>query len=130
MWPFRRKQREQVDLEERSPQLGIKYKDLLVMHHLTKAGADLERPRHVTFYLYAPTLDAAQSVAKEAQGADHGLRAQVGKPSPQDPDSWPVTCEANAVISPDFVRETGDLFDDLAARHHSEYDGWEAAATP
>ncbi|GAA3409212.1 ribonuclease E inhibitor RraB [Streptosporangium vulgare] len=130
MWPFRRKQREQVDLEERSPELGIKYKDLLVMHHLTKAGVDLEQPRHVIFYLYAPSLDAAQSVAKEAQGAAYGLRAEVGKPSPEDPDSWPVTCEANTVISPDFVRETGNLFDDLATRYHSEYDGWEAAATP
>ncbi len=130
MWPFRRKQREHVDLEERSPELGIKYKDLMVMHHLTKAGADLEQPRHVIFYLYVPNLDAAQSIAKEANAAGYGLRPEVGKPSPEYPDSWPVTCEANAVISPDFVRETGNLFDDLAARHHGEYDGWEAAATP
>ncbi|MGV9596368.1 ribonuclease E inhibitor RraB [Streptosporangium sandarakinum] len=130
MWPFRKKQREHVDPEERSPELGIKYKDLMVMHQLTKAGADLDQPRHVIFHLYAPNLDAAQSIAKEAQGAGYGLRSEVGKPSPKDPDSWPVTCEANAVISPDFVRETGDLFDDLAARHHAEYDGWQAAATP
>ncbi|WP_230878375.1 ribonuclease E inhibitor RraB [Planomonospora sp. ID67723] len=102
----------------------------MVMHRLTKAGADLEQPRHVIFYLYAPTLDAAQSIAKEAHGAGYGLYAEVGKPSPETPGSWPVTCEANAVISPGFVRETGDLFDDLAARHHGEYDGWEAAATP
>lgn len=130
MWPFRRKKHEHVDLEERSPELGVKYKDLMVMHQLIKAGADLEQPRHVIFHLYAPTLDAAQSIAKEANAADHGLRPEVGKPSPQYADSWPVTCEANAVISPDFVRETGNLFDDLAARYHSEYDGWEAAATP
>ncbi|MEU1635420.1 tyrosine-type recombinase/integrase [Nonomuraea sp. NPDC005701] len=81
---------------------------------------------YVIFHLYAPTLDAAQ----EANGAGFGLRPQVGKPSPESPDSWPVTCEANAVISPDFVRETGNLFDDLAARHHGQYDGWQAAATP
>ncbi|GAA2653364.1 hypothetical protein GCM10010412_021370 [Nonomuraea recticatena] len=40
------------------------------------------------------------------------------------------TCEADAVISPDFVRETGNLFDALAAQYNAEYDGWEAAATP
>lgn len=130
MWPFRRKKREHVDLEERSPQLGIKYKDLMVLDQLVKAGADLEQPRHVIFYLYAPTLDAAQSVAKGAGTAGYGLRAEVGKPSPKSPDSWPVTCEANAVISPDFVRDTGNLFDTLAAQHDAEYDGWEAAATP
>ncbi|MER6507929.1 ribonuclease E inhibitor RraB [Nonomuraea sp. NPDC001636] len=130
MRPFRRKKQEQVNLEERSPELGIKHKDLMVMHQLTKAGADLEQPRHVIFHLYAPTLDAAQSIAKEAHGAGYGLRPEVGKPSPESPDSWPVTCEANAVISPDFVRETGNLFDDLAARHHGQYDGWQAAATP
>ncbi|MEU8039516.1 ribonuclease E inhibitor RraB [Streptosporangium sp. NPDC049078] len=130
MWPFRRKKHEQVDLEERSPELGIKYKDLMVMHQLTKAGADLEQPRHVDFYLYAPTFDAAQSIAKEANGAGYGLRPEIGKPSPEHPDSWPVTCETTAVISPDFVRETGNLFDDLAARYHAKYDGWGAAATP
>ncbi|GAA2897698.1 hypothetical protein GCM10010517_62780 [Streptosporangium fragile] len=130
MWPFRRKKREQVDPEERSPQLGIKYKDLMVMDQLAKAGADLEQPRHVIFYMYAPTLEVAQSVAKVAGSAGHGLRAEVGKPAPEHPDSWPVTCETNAVISPDFVRETGNLFDDLAAHYRAEYDGWQAAATP
>ncbi|KAB8182167.1 ribonuclease E inhibitor RraB [Microbispora catharanthi] len=130
MWPFRRKKREQVDLEERSPQLGIKHKDLMVMNQLVKAGADLEQPRHVIFYLYAPTLEAAQSIAKDADSAEYSLRTEVGKPSPEYPDSWPVTCETNAVVSPDFVRETGNLFDALAARYHGEYDGWEAAASP
>ena len=82
------------------------------------------------FYLYAPTLDAAQSVAKDANGAGYGLRPEVGKPFPEYPDNWPVTCEANVVISPDFLRETGNLFDGLAARYHAEYDGWQAATTP
>jgi len=41
-----------------------------------------------------------------------------------------VTCEVNAVISPDFVRDTGNLFDTLAAQYDAEYGGWEAAATP
>ena len=41
-----------------------------------------------------------------------------------------MTCEANVVISPDFLRETGNLFDGLAARYHAEYDGWQAATTP
>lgn len=130
MWPFRRKKREHVDLEERSPQLGIKFKDLMVMDQLVKAGADLEQSRHVIFYVYAPNLEAAQSIAKGASTADYGLRAEVGKPSPEYPNSWPVTCEADAVISPDFVRETGNLFDALAAQYNAEYDGWEAAATP
>lgn len=130
MWPFKKKRRDLVDLEERSPQLGIKYKDLMVMEQLAKAGAALEQSRHVVFYLYAPTLELGQRVAKEVHGSPFGFRVEVGKPSAAHPDSWPVSCEVNAVVSPDFVRATGDLFDAIAQQHGVEYDGWEAAATP
>jgi hypothetical protein len=102
----------------------------MVTHQLTRAGADLEKPRHVIFHLYAPTLDVAQSIAKDAGGTGHGSRAQAGKSSPKYPDSRPVTCETNAAIPLDFVRETGDLFDTPAAGHHAEHDGREAATTP
>lgn len=130
MWPFRKKKHDLVDLEERSPQLGIKCKDLLVMNALAEAGAAVDQPRHVVFYLYAPTLDAAQNVAKEAHVSPFGFRVGVDKPIPETSGMWSVKCEVNAVVTPDFVRDTGNLFDTIAENHGSEYDGWEAAATP
>ncbi|GAA4092035.1 hypothetical protein GCM10022248_72990 [Nonomuraea soli] len=55
---------------------------------------------------------------------------EVGKPFLGSRGKWPVTCDANAVITPDFVRETGYLFDAIAQKHGADYDGWEVAATP
>ena len=49
---FSRKKKEDdepVDLNDRSPQLGIKYKDLLVLGNLMQQGADLTQPRHVLY---------------------------------------------------------------------------------
>jgi hypothetical protein len=33
----------------------------------------------------------------------------------------------DAVLTPDFVRDSTDFFEALAARHAGEYDGWEAS---
>jgi hypothetical protein len=45
---FRRKRDDEpVDMNARSPQLGVKYKDLMVLDQLVKNGADLSASRHV-----------------------------------------------------------------------------------
>lgn len=117
---------EPVDLNERSPRLGIKYGDLLLMNEIAKRAADLSQPRHVVFYLYAPSKEVGRLMAGEARG--HGFGVEVREPLPEYPGSWAVVCETHAVLTPDFVRESVDLFEALAERHHADYDGWEAAA--
>jgi regulator of ribonuclease activity B len=117
---------EPVDPNERSPQLGLKYKDLMVLDQLMKSGADLTATRHVIYYSYAPSKEVAQ--AMEGEAAEAGWRAEVREPLPDFPDQWGVVCERHAVTSPDFVREADDFFQDLADRHGAEYDGWEASA--
>ena len=123
---FRRKNDEPVDMSARSPQLGVRYKDLLVLDQLRKHGADLTASRHVIYYSYAPSKDVAQAMALEA-AADH-WSADVREPLPTRPDQWAVVCGKYAVTSPDFVREADDFFQGLADRHGADYDGWEAGA--
>lgn len=113
-------------MNERSPQLGVKYKDLMVLDQLMKTGADLTASRHVIYYSYAPSEDVAQAMGREAETA--GWTADVREPLPTLPGHWSVVCETHAVTSPDFVREADDFFQDLADRHGAEYDGWEASA--
>jgi hypothetical protein len=124
---FRRKREgdEPVDLNERSPQLGLRFKDLLVLDQLAKNGADLSQTRHVIYYSYAPGEEVAQAMAREAEAG--GWAAEVREPLPNNPNQWSVVCEADAVTTPDFVREADDFFQDLADRHSAEYDGWEAS---
>jgi hypothetical protein len=116
---------EPVDMNERSPQLGLRYKDLAVMEQLMKNGADLTEPRHVIYYSYAPSEKTAQAIRREAETG--GYSATVREPLPDFPGQWAVTCETHAVNSPDFVREADDFFQALADRHGAEYDGWEAS---
>jgi hypothetical protein len=121
---FRKRQGKKVDPEERSPKLGVKYKDLMVMNQLTEHGADLAEAREVTFYSYAPSPDVAGVMASEAAG--EGFDTEVREPLPDDPQLWAVICSTNAVVDELFVRGTVEFFEGLATRHDAEYDGWEA----
>jgi hypothetical protein len=123
---FRRKNRddELVDMNERSPQLGLRYKDLALLGHLSDQGADLNEPRHVIYYCYAPSEAVAQGMAREAE--EHGFTAEVKEPFPESHGRWSVVCEVTAATTPDFVRSSDDFFQALADRNDAEYDGWEA----
>jgi regulator of RNase E activity RraB len=126
---FRRKATATIDPDERAPQTGVKFKDLLILGQLIEAGAQLTEPRHVLHYLYFPSDAVAATAAAEAR--TYGFEVTVKEPLPEYPGQWLVLCERHdAVLDPDFVRTTGDLFDALAERHLGEYDGWEAAARP
>ena len=124
---FRRKSDDEpVDMNERSPQLGLRYKDLMVLDQLAKNGADLSASRHVIYDSYAPTEEVARAMAREAETG--GWAAEVREPLPNVTDHWGLICETHAVTTPDFVRQADDFFQGLADRHGAEYDGWEASA--
>src|SRR5687768_11058519 len=123
---FRRRDRDAVDPEERSPQLGLKYKDLQLLGLMMEDGADLDQPRQVLHYSYFPA-EATAAVARDEM-AQAGWSASVDEPLPGFPGQWSVKAErADAVLTLDFVLESTDFFEALAARHSGEYDGWEAS---
>jgi hypothetical protein len=122
---FRKRDDEPADPNERSPQLGVKYKDLAVLGSLIDNGADLTQSRHVVYYSYAPSESIARAMGQEAEASY--FTADIREPLPQHPGMWSVICEKHAVTSPDFVREADDFFEALAERHGAEYDGWEAS---
>ena len=131
MFLFKRKKEneEPVDLEARSPQLGIKYKDLQVLGQLMANGADLTKPRHALYYLYFTTREAAEDGADEGRTA--GYTCDVRDPLPENPGHWTLLCErSDAVLAPEGVIAADDLFQGIADRLDGEFDGWEAAAQP
>jgi len=113
-----------IDMNDRSPELGLKYKDMLVLGALMQNGADLTQTRHVVFYAYAPSEDVARAMRDET--TDKGYTTEVREPQP-DRAEWSVVSETHAVTSPDFVRDADDFFQALADRHGAEYDGWQAS---
>jgi hypothetical protein len=129
---FRRKKKEDdepIDPNERSPQLGVKFKDLAVMGQLVQQGADLSKPRHALYYLYFTSSESAEAGSTEGQAA--GYACEVRDPLPQYPGQWSLVCQRDdAVLDPPGVIEADNLFQGIADRLGAEYDGWEAAARP
>lgn len=120
--------RRSIDLDDRSPQTGVKYKDLLVLDQLVEAGADMNAPRHVVYYLYFPDQERAADAAAEA--SSEGFDTDVRPPLPDDPDQWALVCDRHDyVLDLEIVRGNTDLFEGLAARHGGDYDGWEASVS-
>lgn len=115
-----------VDLDERSPQTGVRYKDLLVMNELREAGADLTQPRQARWFLHFPT----EAAAIEASDIAHQIRftAEVMVPTPTDDGRWSLVLEADDVVV-DFeaMKDADDFLTSLTADLGGEYDGWEAA---
>jgi hypothetical protein len=126
---FKRKPKaadEPVDPDERSPQLGLRYKDLAVLGALRDAGADLTQPRHVVFYLYFADPADAERAGEAARG--QGYTPDVRTPLPEYPGQWALVCDRHdTVTSPDFIRGADDFFQALADTHGGDYDGWEAS---
>jgi hypothetical protein len=120
---------EPVDMEARSPQLGVKYKDLLLLGQLLQQGADLHQPRHALYYLYFPDRASAETGAVDGRAA--GYACEVRAPLPVNPDQWSLVCERpDAVLDPPGVIAADDLFQGIADRGGAQFDGWEAAARP
>jgi hypothetical protein len=123
---FSKSPEEPVNLEDRAPQTGVKYKDMLVLMQLLQLGANLVEPRHVLYHLYfndCATAEAAASAAIESK-----FTSSVSDPIPEDPERWKVVCERGSyVLSMEIVRDNTDYFEELTARLGGVYDGWEAS---
>jgi hypothetical protein len=128
---FKRKKKdddEPVDMNARSPQTGLKYKDIALLGQLMKQGADLSKPRHALYYLYFGNRDTAEAGAVDARAA--GYSCQVRDPLPEYPEQWSLVCERpDAVLDIATVRGADDLFQGIADRLGGEFDGWEVAAS-
>ncbi|MFC6239388.1 ribonuclease E inhibitor RraB [Longivirga aurantiaca] len=123
---LKRSRNDEVDPDERSPQLGIKYKDLMVVEQMVKAGADLSEPRHWIYYLYLPTEALAEEAAVEARAAGWGT---VVRPSADEASTqWCVVAEQHdVVLTPALLTDADNLFQGIADRLDGDYDGWEAS---
>lgn len=125
---FRRKkpETEPVDLDARSPETGLKYKDIVLLGQMVEQGADLTQPRHALYYLYFGEKDAAESGATEGRAA--GYTCEVREPLPEYPGQWSLVCERDdALLDIEGVKRADDLFQGIADRLQGDFDGWEAA---
>ena len=101
--------------------------DRLVLLQLQGRGANLTRPRHVLHYLYFGDEAHARSAAHDIDGA--GYEVTISPPDDTVAE-WSVRAEATRVVDTTTVDAFRSWFEQVAAEHAGEYDGWEAAAQP
>ena len=91
------------------------------------ARASLDRPRRWRHYLYVPTEEWAQMVARPL--IDTGWEAEIWAPD-EGEDHYTVIAELDGVVlTGSLVRSTRELFEDIISHiPGGEYDGWEAEA--
>jgi|1185.fasta_scaffold09178_1 hypothetical protein len=99
-------------------------RDRAVLEQLRAAGANLARPAHTLFYLYASSEAGARRMA--ASGADAVLSAEV-RPSASGDSAWLCLLQGVLVPSEQAIAAYRSRFEALAAAEGGEYDGWEAA---
>jgi hypothetical protein len=114
------------DFLRRKPRTGPEL-DRLSLQHLRKAGADLNRPRHVLHFLYFEDEPAARAAAEEVSAG--GYTVSVTAPAHGD-THWVVQAETTRVVDARTVPAYRRSFERIASDHGGEYDGWEAAAKP
>lgn len=101
--------------------------DALALRHLAARGADLAQSRHVIHFLYfAEEADArAAAMAAEDAGWDIAVEEPV-----ETTAEWTVRADATRVVNTATVESFRAWFEQVAADHAGEYDGWEASAKP
>lgn len=113
---------------DRSKVDGIRYQDLQVIVQMVKHGVDIKVPVECAFWLFFPTKKAATAAA--AQLAARGLTTQLKAPwreGDSGTDDWTVIAGSREhALVPDFLRDTIDACEEIAAAHGGVYDGWEA----
>jgi len=96
-----------------------------VLRELQAAGANLQKPTHMLFYIYASTEAGANRIAQATTTLQ--LQAEV-RPAALG-SGWLCLVQGRMVPSLDMLKDYRIRFEALAAAEGGEYDGWEAAVT-
>jgi predicted nucleic acid-binding protein len=105
--------------------------DQRVIENIQNLGANLDQPREVIHFLYFPTEKAACQIAEELKSRGYSLE-QGPAPKVEDKRANPycVIASSRIVLNSTVVHNFRRFFEQLAAFHEGEYDGWEAACEP
>ena len=93
-----------------------------VLDQLRDMGSDISKPHSFDFYLYVPTEVAAIQAADKVRESAFAAEVLPGASG----NNW--LCRATITIVPDVapLDEIGNLFEQVAAALHGEFDGWES----
>lgn len=96
--------------------------DAKTLKALAKAGSDLTKPHVFNHWLHFPDETNARAAAKDLASAGFAIDSVEKLTGAAD---WRVLTLKTIIPSLPDVERTSAFLEDLALRHHGEYDGWE-----
>jgi regulator of RNase E activity RraB len=93
--------------------------DELVLEHLSRLGDDPAASHETHHFLYLPTPDDADTVARALD------RDGWSTSTEESEDAWLVIASRTYVLTPEVARDTRAWLSKLVAKHGGVYDGWE-----
>jgi hypothetical protein len=99
--------------------------DLEILETLEEHGEDLSEPREIRIDLLFPTEEAAAAAEEELTELGYEV---VGFEAAGEEEQWALRATRDLRVDRDNVTGFRHRFEELAARHDGEFDGWEAAA--
>jgi hypothetical protein len=101
--------------------------DALALRQLASRGANMTKARHVVHFLLFGEERDATAASDTIQATS--WRASVEPPT-ETRTEWSVRADDERILNADTIASYRSWFEQIAAQHHGEYDGWEAKAKP
>lgn len=101
--------------------------DALALRQLESRGANMTKARHVVHFLLFGEERDATAASDTIQATS--WRASVEPPT-ETRTEWSVRADDERIVNADTIASYRSWFEQIAAQHHGEYDGWEAKAKP
>jgi len=101
--------------------------DALALRQLESRGANMTQARHVVHFLLFEDEASAQAASEAIRAT--AWRASIETPN-ETGDEWTVRADDERIVSADTIAAYRSWFEQIAAQHHGDYDGWEAKAKP
>jgi hypothetical protein len=108
---------------DKSPGSTNAERDAALQAQLTKMGVDKQKPREAIFYVYAKDEKTAKAIAAELR--TDGWKTDVHL-LPEF-NQWSCTATKTMPVDERTIAVAVAKFEELAAKHGCEYDGWECA---
>ena len=106
---------------------GLWSDDAAQLERFVERGAALDAPRDSEFSISFAKEEVAREAGKAL--AEKRVRGELVAPS-HGVDEWSILVYGrDQPLVPDFLRETVDLVEGVAAEHGGEYEGWVAMYT-
>jgi hypothetical protein len=99
--------------------------DLEILETLEEHGEDLTQPREIRVDLLFPTEEQAAAAEDELTELAYDV---VGFEAAGEEEHWAIRASRDLRVDRENITGFRHRFEELAARHGGEFDGWEAAA--